>query len=88
MIVAMAATWPFLDVSIATGAMGVIFPMLALPGLCLAFVLWMGVIEDSIPSGVARAVREPDPAPILAVPVRRTATAAAPARSARDEARP
>ena len=40
MIVAMAATWPFLDVSMATGAMGAIFPMLALPGLCLAFVLW------------------------------------------------
>ena len=29
MIAAMAATWPFLDVSMATGAMGVIFPMLA-----------------------------------------------------------
>jgi hypothetical protein len=45
---------------------------------CLAFVLWMGVIEDSIPAGVRRAVREPDPAPILAVPVRRTAAAEAP----------
>jgi outer membrane protein assembly factor BamB len=40
MVVAMAATWSFLDVSMATGAMGAIFPMLALPGLCLAFVLW------------------------------------------------
>ena len=40
MIAALAATYPFLDVSIATGAMGMIFPMLALPGLCLAFVLW------------------------------------------------
>jgi outer membrane protein assembly factor BamB len=40
MIAAMAATWPFLDVSIATGAMGFLFPMLAIPGLCLAFVLW------------------------------------------------
>jgi outer membrane protein assembly factor BamB len=40
MIVAMAATWPFLDVSISTGAMGFLFPMLAMPGLCLAFVLW------------------------------------------------
>ena len=37
---AMAVTWPFLDVSIATGAMGFIFPMLAMPGICLAFVLW------------------------------------------------
>jgi outer membrane protein assembly factor BamB len=40
MIAAMAATWPFLDVSISTGAMGFLFPMLANPGLCLAFVLW------------------------------------------------
>ena len=48
----------------------------AFPVGCLAFVLWMGVIEDSIPAGVRRAVREPDPAPILAVPVRRTAAAA------------
>ena len=50
----------------------------AFPVACLAFVLWMGVIEDSIPAGVARAVREPDPAPILMVPVRRTAAADAP----------
>jgi outer membrane protein assembly factor BamB len=40
MIGAMAATWPFLDVSISTGAMGFIFPILAVPGLCLAFVIW------------------------------------------------
>jgi len=40
MIAAMAATWPFLDVSISTGAMGFLFPMLVMPGLCLAFVLW------------------------------------------------
>jgi outer membrane protein assembly factor BamB len=40
MIVAMAATWPFLDISISTGAMGFLFPMLAIPGLSLAFVLW------------------------------------------------
>ena len=39
-IVAMAATWPFLDASIATGAMGFIFPILAVPGLCLGFILW------------------------------------------------
>ena len=36
----MAATYPFLDVSLATGAMGFIFPMLAVPGICLAFVIW------------------------------------------------
>jgi outer membrane protein assembly factor BamB len=40
MIAAMAATFPFLDVSIRTGAMGMIFPLLAVPGLCLAFVIW------------------------------------------------
>ncbi len=40
MIAAMAATFPFLDVSLATGAMGMIFPMLAVPGICLAFVIW------------------------------------------------
>ena len=40
MAAAMAATWPFLDVSISTGAMGFIFPILAMPGLCLAFVVW------------------------------------------------
>ena len=50
----------------------------AFPVACLAFVLWMGVIEDSIPAGVARAARQPDPPPILMVPVRRTAAADAP----------
>lgn len=40
MIAAMAATFPFLDVSLATGAMGMIFPMLAIPGICLTFVIW------------------------------------------------
>src|SRR5690606_26914944 len=37
MAVAMGVTWPFLHVSISTGAMGALFPMLALPGICLAF---------------------------------------------------
>jgi outer membrane protein assembly factor BamB len=40
MAAALAITWPFLDVSMATGAMGMIFPMLAMPGICLAFVMW------------------------------------------------
>src|SRR5688572_24501585 len=43
MIGAIAATYPLLDVSLATGAMGMIFPMLALPGICLAFVIWAAV---------------------------------------------
>ena len=54
MIAALAATYPFLDVSIATGAMGMIFPMLALPGLCLAFVLW-AIVSRPWSIGVQRA---------------------------------
>ena len=49
MLVAMAATWPLLDVSIATGAMGFIFPMLAIPGMSLAFVIW-AVVSRPWPS--------------------------------------
>ena len=41
------------------------------PVACLGFVLWMARIEDSIPDAVRRATRSPDPAPVLAVPVRR-----------------
>lgn len=48
----------------------------AFPVACLAFVLWMSALEDSIPAGVRRAVREADPPPILALPVRRTAAPA------------
>ena len=40
MVGTMAATWPLLDVSMATGANGAIFPLLAVPGVSLAFVLW------------------------------------------------
>src|SRR5687767_14499829 len=54
MIAAMAATFPFLDVSLATGAMGMIFPMLAIPGICLAFVIW-AVVSRSWSIGVQRA---------------------------------
>lgn len=46
------------------------------PVACLGFVLWMARIEDSIPDAVRRATRSPDPAPVLAVPVRRAAPAA------------
>jgi len=52
-VVAMAATWPFLDVSIATGAMGFIFPILAMPGLCLAFVAWAAATRR-LPAGPRR----------------------------------
>ena len=54
MIAAMAATWPFLDVSISTGAMGGLFPMLAMPGLCVAFVLW-AVASRRMSVGLQRA---------------------------------
>ena len=53
MVAAIAATYPFLDVSIATGAMGMIFPMLALPGICLAFVIW-ALVSRGWPVGVQR----------------------------------
>ena len=43
MFAALAATYPLLDVSLATGAMGMLFPMLAVPGLCLGFVIWATV---------------------------------------------
>jgi outer membrane protein assembly factor BamB len=54
MFAALAATYPFLDVSLATGAMGMLFPMLAVPGLCLAFVIWAAVSRPW-PSGLRRA---------------------------------
>jgi outer membrane protein assembly factor BamB len=38
-VVALAATWRLLDVSIATGMMGMMFPMFAIPVVCLALVL-------------------------------------------------
>ena len=50
---AIAATYPLLDVSLATGAMGMIFPMLALPGICLAFVVW-AVVSRRWSIGVQR----------------------------------
>jgi outer membrane protein assembly factor BamB len=40
MVVALAATWTFAHVSIATGAMGMLVPLLGLPILGLALVLW------------------------------------------------
>ena len=54
MVAATAATFPFLDVSLATGAMGMLFPMLAIPGMCLAFVIW-AVASRRWSRGVQRA---------------------------------
>jgi outer membrane protein assembly factor BamB len=54
LLFATAATWPLLDVSIATGAMGMAFFLLALPGICLAFVLGV-VVSRRFPIGLRRA---------------------------------
>jgi hypothetical protein len=43
--------------------------VLVFPWLCLAFLLWMSWLEDSLPSAVRRTGRTPDPEPILAIPV-------------------
>jgi hypothetical protein len=48
------------------------------PVLCLGFVLWMARFEDSLPDAVRKAVRTPDPPPILAIPVRPSAEPAEP----------
>src|SRR5204862_7650952 len=40
MIGALGVTWLFADVSITTGAMGALLPMLAIPPMTVAFVLW------------------------------------------------
>ena len=42
---------------------------LVFPWLCLAFLLWMSWLEDSLPAAVRRTGRTPDPEPILAIPV-------------------
>src|SRR6202167_509643 len=53
MIVALFATKRVVDVSIATGAMGMLFPMLAIPILGLAFVAW-AVATRRLPDGLRR----------------------------------
>ena len=52
--------------------------VLTYPVLCLGFVLWMARFEESLPDAVRKAVRTPDPPPILAVPVRPPAEPTAP----------
>ncbi|HEX9698864.1 MAG TPA: PQQ-binding-like beta-propeller repeat protein [Acidobacteriota bacterium] len=54
MIVALLATPRILDVSIATGAMGMLFPIYAVPVLSLAFVVW-AVASRNLASGPRRA---------------------------------
>ena len=48
------------------------------PLLGLALLLWLAHLEDTLPQDVQRARRRPEPAPILAIPVR-----TAPARQPR-----
>src|SRR5687767_11939230 len=43
MIAAIAGTYPLLDVSLATGAMGMLFLIMVVPGISLAFVIWAAV---------------------------------------------
>jgi outer membrane protein assembly factor BamB len=53
MIVAMFAAKRLVDVSIATGAQGMLFPILAVPVLGLAFVVW-AVATHRLPDGIRR----------------------------------
>jgi outer membrane protein assembly factor BamB len=53
MVVALFATKRIVDVSIATGAMGMLLPMLAIPILGLAFVAW-AVVTRRLPDGLRR----------------------------------
>jgi outer membrane protein assembly factor BamB len=53
-VVALIATKRFVDASIATGAQGMLFPMLAIPVLGLALVAW-AVATHRLPDGLRRA---------------------------------
>jgi len=53
MIVALFATPRILHESIAKGAMGVLFPMLAIPVVSLAFVAW-AIATHRLPNGIRR----------------------------------
>ena len=53
--------------------------VLVFPWLCLAFLLWMSWLEDSLPAAVRRTGRTPDPEPILAIPVEPAPAEPAPA---------
>jgi hypothetical protein len=55
--------------------------VLVFPWLCLAFLLWMAWLEDSLPAAVRRSGRTPDPEPILAIPVEPARVEPAPAQS-------
>src|SRR4029079_11709206 len=54
MVVGLVATWPFVDVSISTGAMGGLLPMLAVPTMTVALVAW-AVASRHLSTGSRRA---------------------------------
>lgn len=54
MVLALLVTRQLVDVSIATGAMGYLFPFLAIPGLGVALVLW-AVATSRLSDGIRRA---------------------------------
>ena len=41
------------------------------PLVLLVMILWLSHLEDTLPQSVRRAMRKPDPPPILAIPVQR-----------------
>lgn len=47
----------------------------AFPVAGLGFLLWMARLEESLPQAVRRTQKQPDPPPILAIPVRPTRAA-------------
>ena len=48
------------------------------PLVCLAMLLWLSYLEDTLPQSVRRTVRKPDPPPVLAIPTQRRPVAAIP----------
>jgi len=54
MVAGLAVTWPFVDVSISTGAMGGLLPLLAVPPMGVAFVAW-AVATRHLSNGTRRA---------------------------------
>jgi hypothetical protein len=41
------------------------------PLALFGFLMWLTYLEDTLPRAVSRAGRQPDPAPILRIPVQR-----------------
>ena len=55
-------------------ALLVLVAALLSPLLGLGLLLWLAHLEDTLPRDVRRASRQPAPEPILAIPVRASAT--------------